>query len=203
MHLSEYTHQVTKSHHPTTRLSPEFALLGLLDQSSAHGYKLHLKLIEQLGEIWHCSLSQTYNILTRLEARGYIEGKTQAQDKRPDKRELHLTPAGRERFESWLGEVSDGSVHAIRLEFMTRLYFLHARSPQLAIQMIDAQMAAIQKYLATLKSELHEIHEDQFFNRLGMSLRISQLETLVTWLETIKSQLPIRVQSNIMKRTAG
>jgi len=156
-----------------------------------------------LGEIWHCSLCQIYNILTRLETQGYIQGKTQEQEKRPDKREIRLTSAGRERFESWLREVSACSVHAIRLEFMTRLYFLHARDPQSAIQMVEAQMVALQKYLAYLKNELYEIHKNQVFNRLGMSLRISQLETLVTWLETSKNQLPNRVQSNIMNRKAG
>jgi hypothetical protein len=114
-----------------------------------------------------------------------------------------LTLAGQERFETWLGEISACSVHAIRLEFMTRLYFLHARDPQSAIQRVKAQTATLQKHLEHLNGELREIPESQVFNRLGMSLRIGQLETLVTWLETIKNQLPIRVQSNIMKRKAG
>jgi DNA-binding PadR family transcriptional regulator len=184
---------VTKSRHSSTRLSPEYALLGFLDQSSAHGYELHRKLVEELGEIWHCSMSQTYNILTRLEAQGTIEGETQAQDKRPDKRKLHLTPAGQVRFETWLGELSACSVHAIRVEFMTRLYFLHARDPQSAIQMAETQIAALQKHLERLTSELQEIPESRVFNQLGKLLRISQLGTLIPWLETCKKQLPIHV----------
>ena len=181
---------MTKSRYSTTRLSPEFALLGFLNQSTAHGYELHQKLIDELGEIWHCSLSQTYNILTRLEAQGYIEGKTQAQEKRPDKRELRLTPAGRERFETWLGELTACSVHAIRVEFLTRLYFLYARDPRSALQMVEAQTIALQNYLEHLNGELQEIPESRVFNQLGMSLRIGQLETLVSWLETCKKQLP-------------
>jgi PadR family transcriptional regulator, regulatory protein AphA len=194
---------VTNSHRRAGGLSPEFAILGFLNQSSSHGYELYQKLVTELGEIWHCSLSQIYNILTRLEAQGYIEGKTQAQEKRPDKRELRLTAAGRERFEIWLAELSACSVRSIRTEFITRLYFLYTRSPQSAIQMMDAQIAALQKYLATLKSELHNIDEDQVFNHLGLLLRISQLETLITWLETSKYQLPILGQSDILKKTAG
>jgi DNA-binding PadR family transcriptional regulator len=138
-------------------------------------------------------MSQTYNILTRLEAQGTIEGETQAQDKRPDKRKLHLTPAGQVRFETWLGELSACSVHAIRVEFMTRLYFLHARDPQSAIQMAETQIAALQKHLERLTSELQEIPESRVFNQLGKLLRISQLGTLIPWLETCKKQLPIHV----------
>lgn len=51
----------------TSGLSPEYALLGFLERPPAHGYELHQRLLEHLGEIWHVSLSQTYNILTRLE----------------------------------------------------------------------------------------------------------------------------------------
>lgn len=175
----------------TSGLSPEFALLGFLDQSSAHGYELHQRLLTDLGEIWHCSLSQTYNILTRLENQGFVEGRPHPQDKRPDKRELRLTKTGRERFESWLGSLSACSVRAIRVEFMTRLYFLHARNPQASLGMIDAQIEALQNHLQGLNNHLADLPEAQIFNRMGMSLRISQLETLVGWLESCKTVLPI------------
>lgn len=128
-------------------LSPEFALLGFLSQSPAHGYELHHRLVSELGEIWRCSQSQTYNILSRLEAQGFIEGTPHPQEKRPDKRELRLTEAGRARFESWLGTLSPPSVHAIRVEFLTRLYFQNARNPQAALGMIDSQIEALQAHL--------------------------------------------------------
>lgn len=178
-----------ESHRRRSGLSPEFALLGFLDQSPAHGYELHQRLMTDLGEIWRASLSQTYNILARLEAQGYIEGMTQAQEKRPDKRELRLTPAGRERFESWLGRLSACSVRAIRVEFMTRLYFLHSRDPQAALGIIDAQTAALKTYIACQRGRMAEIPRCQTFNHMGMSLRISQLESLAAWLEACKSAL--------------
>jgi PadR family transcriptional regulator, regulatory protein AphA len=180
--------------HPrrTSGLSPEFALLGFLDQSPAHGYELHQRLITDLREIWHASLSQTYNILTRLETQGFIEGTTRSQENRPDKRELRLTSSGRERFENWLSSLSACSVRAIRVEFMTRLYFLYARNPQAALAMIDAQISALQKYVYHLHSQLAELPQDQTFNQLGMSLRINQLESLAAWLESCKRTLPLR-----------
>jgi PadR family transcriptional regulator AphA len=159
-------------------------LLGFLDQSPAHGYELHQKLVEELGEIWHASLSQTYNILTRLEAQGFIEGTIQAQEKRPDKRELRLTDAGRERFETWLHALSACSVRAIRVEFMTRLYFLYARNPDDARQAIETQIDALKNDLIHLNNKKLALPAGRLFNQMGISLRIRQLETVVNWLET-------------------
>lgn len=188
------TNKTSSARPRTSGLSPEFALLGFLDQFPAHGYELHQRLITELGEIWHASLSQSYNILARLEAQGYVEGTTQTQEKRPDKHELRLTAAGHERFEFWLAALSACSVRAIRVEFMTRLYFLHARNPQAALAMIDAQIAALQSHLSYLLRRMEDLPENQTFNRLGMSLRISQLETLAAWLESCKSVLPLHSQ---------
>lgn len=172
-------------------LSPEYALLGFLEQSPAHGYELHQKLLEQLGEIWHISLSQTYNILNRLEEQGLIQGTTQEQEKRPAKRCLRLTAAGKRRFETWMASPSACSARAIRVEFMTRLYFLSARSSADALAAIQAQTEALQEHIIRLKERLNNINSGQIFNRMGMSMRIRQLEVLVESLNECKAQIPI------------
>lgn len=174
----------------TSGLSPEYALLGFLEQSPAHGYELHQKLLENLGEIWHTSLSQTYNILTRLEEQGFIQGTTQEQEKRPAKRRFRLTAAGKRRFEAWMSSISACSVRAIRVEFMTRLYFLYTRNPADALEAIQAQIEALQAHIIRLKERLNNIDSGQIFNCMGMSLRIRQLEVLVESLNECKTQIP-------------
>lgn len=176
----------------TSGLSPEYALLGFLEQSPAHGYELHQKLLEHLGEIWHASLSQTYNILTRLEEQGFIQGTTQEQEKRPAKRRFRLTAAGKKRFEAWMSSISACSVRAIRIEFMTRLYFLYTRNPADALEAIEAQTEALQSHIVRLKERLSNIDSQHIFNCLGMSLRIRQLESLVESLNECKTQIPIK-----------
>ena len=51
-------------------VSPEYVLLGLLNLQPAHGYALHERITQELGTIWHISLSQTYSLLNRLESQG-------------------------------------------------------------------------------------------------------------------------------------
>jgi DNA-binding PadR family transcriptional regulator len=163
-------------------LSPEYVLLGFLNQQPAHGYDLHHRLIEELGQIWHISLSQTYNILKRLEARGFIIGVVQTQEKAPPRRRFRLTPLGRRRFEEWLSAPSKPSARAIRVEFLTRLYFIYTTTPEAARDLIEAQIAQTQTGIARLTSVLAELPSDQTFNQLGLDLRLRQLTSVLDWL---------------------
>lgn len=170
-------------------LSPEYAFLGLLAFQPAHGYELHQRLETDLGQIWHISLSQTYNILNRLEAKEYIRGETQEQEKLPSRRIFKLSEAGRQRFEKWLRTPSGSSVRAIRVEFTTRLYFAHLMDEKLARRLIETQIAETSAGLARLRGQLAGVSEDQVFNRLGLELRIRQLASITEWLEECRRVL--------------
>jgi len=167
----------------TSALSPEYALLGLLAESPAHGYELHQVLAADLGQVWHLSLSHTYNILNRLETQGYIAGSLQEQEKLPARRLFHLTEAGRERFETWLGSTSGSSVRSVRLEFLTRLYFARRLDPPRARALIEAQISETRRGLERLHKLQESVPVGQHINRLGLELRIRQLESILEWLE--------------------
>ncbi len=85
--------------------------------------------------------------------------------------------------------ISACSVRAIRVEFMTRLYFLHARNPADALKAIETQIAALQSHIEKLKKRMNESDPQQIFNHMGMSLRIRQLETLVESLDECKARI--------------
>ena len=170
-------------------LSPEFALLGLLSQGPAHGYELHQKLTAELGQVWHLSQSQIYNILNRLEGKEFIRGTLQEQKKLPAKRLFHLTQAGQARFESWLSSPSRSSVRAIRVEFTTRLYFAYALDPGMASKLIEAQIAETRAGLQRLEARQSTLPPEQIFNKLGLELRVRQLTSILEWLATCHTTL--------------
>jgi DNA-binding PadR family transcriptional regulator len=180
----------TKSNY-TSSLSPEYALLGLLYQRPAHGYELHQRLVTDLGQIWHISLSQAYNILNRLEAHGFITGNLLEQEKLPSRRQFRLTDPGRERFEAWLQAPTGCSVRAIRVEFTTRLYFANMIAKERAFSLIKSQIAETQGGIERLQKDLTSTPEDQTFNRLGLELRIKQLGSIIDWLSTCKRAIGI------------
>jgi PadR family transcriptional regulator, regulatory protein AphA len=171
-------------------LSPEYALLGLLAILPDHGYNLYQRLETDLGQVWHISLSQTYNILNRLQSQGFVGEILQDQEKRPSRRQFHLSPAGLQRFQTWLDTPTHDSVRAIRVEFTTRLYFVSILAPQQAHRLIDVQIAKTQAGLKRLNARMEELPAGQVFNRLGLELRISQLHSILTWLESCHNALP-------------
>ena len=178
-------------------LSPEYALLGFLAEHPNHGYELHLRLASELGQVWHVSQSQVYNILKRLESQGDITGTIQEQEKLPSRMLFELTPAGRRRFEDWLNTSSGSSVRAIRVEFITRLYFASRGGGSKAEALIDAQIEGTSRGLARLQEILDGLPPQQVFNRLGLELRIKQLTSILEWLERCRSV--VHQQSNLLK----
>jgi DNA-binding PadR family transcriptional regulator len=168
-------------------VSPEYVLLGFLNQQPAHGYALHERITQELGTIWHISLSQTYNLLNRLESQGYIAGIAQEQDKLPARRKFGVTSAGRRRFEDWLSVSTEPSAHAIRVEFLTRLFFALAISPASAQNVIDQQIVRTQDGLVQLQAQLTELPPEQTFNRLGLEFRVRQLMSIAHWLEECRT----------------
>lgn len=170
-------------------LSPEYALLGLLQSSPAHGYELYQKLSSDLSQVWHISLSQAYNILNRLESQGFIAAERLSQEKLPARRSFRLTPQGEERFERWLGETSLTSVRLIRLEFLTRLYFARWRGAVFARSIIERQREEVQHGLDHLRSSFSQVPEDQLINQLSLDLRIRQLESIAVWLQTCQQEI--------------
>jgi DNA-binding PadR family transcriptional regulator len=164
-------------------LSPEYAFLGFLALQPAHGYDLHQRLTTELGQVWHVSVSQTYNILNRLERQGFIAGTVQEQAKRPDRTRFRLTAGGRRRFETWLRGVSPGGqARMVRLEFTTRLFFAKALHPELLPAIVEDQANEIRGRLANLQSLQADLPVEQVLNRQSVQLRLRQLTVLLDWL---------------------
>lgn len=167
--------------HVITR-SPEHALLGFLYAQPNHGYNLHQQLMAELGHVWRVSQSQTYSILKRLKSQGLISSTALEQEKLPPRQVLRITPAGRRRFKEWLETPTRSSVRAMRLEFITRLYFAHKLFPNMLQMMLEIQSDAIVAALSRLERSRTGLPPEQTFNRLSLELRIRQLRSVRDWL---------------------
>jgi DNA-binding PadR family transcriptional regulator len=166
-----------------SRLSPEYVLLGFLYKNPSHGYELHRRLLGDFGNIWHASQSQTYNILKRLESQGHITSTNVEQEKLPPRQLLFITEKGRKRFYEWLMAPTKSSVHAIRVEFVTRLYFVRQYYPETTLDMISIQIEMVKAGLNELHEDLAQLSDSQTFNRLALDLRIELLTSVISWLK--------------------
>ena len=169
-------------HHIGT-LSPEMALLGLLYDEPGHGYDLHRKVINDLGQVWHLSQSQAYSILKRLEAQSDVSAIKVSQEKLPARQLLQITEQGRKRFLEWLEASSGGSTRAIRMEFVTRLYFIQQYMPEKLAEAFDRQRLEVQTNIQNLEKARMKLPKEQIFNRMSLDLRLKQLHTVLEWLD--------------------
>jgi len=172
----------SKPHHIGT-LSPEMALLGQLYGEPAHGYDLHRKVVADLGQVWHLSQSQAYSILKRLEAQGEITAEEIPQEKLPPRQLLHMTSKGRDRFLTWLETPSGGSTRAIRMEFITRLYFISQYFPDKLAHSFELQRLEAKTHIKRLEKNRSELPAGQVYNRMSLDLRMKQLKTTLVWLD--------------------
>jgi molybdopterin-binding protein len=172
--------------------SPEFALLGFLYLQPSHGYELHLRLLKELGYIWNVSQSQTYNILRRLEAQGFIKSKVVKQKVLHPRYLLTLTLPGRLRFETWLKTPGGSSVRTIRLEFTTRLYFARQTGILKLQDMIDLQVAEVRTSLRQMESLLADMPPSETYNRLGLEYQIFQRKSILDWLDACRQTLNLQ-----------
>jgi DNA-binding PadR family transcriptional regulator len=164
-------------------LSPEMALLGLLYEAPGHGYDLHRKVVTDLGQAWHLSQSQAYSILKRLEMRGEISMEEVLQEKLPPRQLLHITDQGRRCFLDWLDAPSGGSTRAIRMEFVTRLYFLNLYFPEKLIAAFERQRSEIETHIRRLEAMHADLPAEQIYNRMSLSMRLKQLRLVLEWLD--------------------
>jgi PadR family transcriptional regulator AphA len=168
-------------------LSPEPALLGFLRDGPLHGYDLHKQVTQQLGPVWHLGLSQMYAILKEYERRGWIKIIVVAQDSRPARKMLKLTPAGRRAFDAWLAQSARG-LREFRVDFFARLYFARAAGRPALRQFLQHQIAATSQERAALE---HHAAASEFGN-VVRSFRLAQLDTILEWLETYRAENSIR-----------
>ena len=166
-----------------SELSPKFAVMGFLYLRPMHGYELHKQLETSLRDVWHISQSQSYAILKNLEKEGWLTVTRQPQEKRPDREVLALTEVGKNRFESWLTAPTPASARAIRVEFITRLFFASNLSETLRLRLIREQEDAIRLDLEKLSRRLSALPVDQIYNRMGVDLRVRQLRSVLKWVE--------------------
>ncbi len=146
---------------------------------------------DEFGGVWHTSQSQTYNILKRLVSQGYVKSTCVEQENLPAKQLLTITERGSQRFEDWLNHPTDSSVHAIRVEFITRLYFIRLYFPARTGEVLSAQLHAVETGLTDLNKSLDDTPQEQMYNRLALELRIQLLGSVIHWLnECERSFIP-------------
>lgn len=176
----------------------EWAVLGLLVVSPAHGFALAKELAAsgRWGRIWTVPRPLVYRALNTLEASGLIS-MDRAEESRlgPRRAVYQATIAGRSAFAQWL---SKPVVHYrdARSQLLLKLGFLWLREES-AEPLLRAQLAVVEPMLKGLR-EKRAVAEG--FDRTLALWRIESAQALVRFVEGLTEENALAGRSASVKR---
>src|SRR3954449_12641694 len=174
----------------------EFAILGLLQQSSMHGYELRKELAQLLGGLRSISFGSLYPALKRLHAAGYIA--TAAPDPkallpadappltgRRGKIVYTITAEGKERCHELVSQTGpeaydDGGLFGVRLAF-----FRHTAADA-RLRILEGRRRTVEQQREGLRSSLARTRER--LDRYTLELQRHGLDSVdreVRWLSEL------------------
>lgn len=160
------------------------AILALLAKEPAHGYELRQRLETALGPAGGAlNPGHVYVTLSRLERGGLVreERRSRKRSARTTARRVYeLTPAGRERVETWLNDLTWAKVAPV--EFHLKLVSAAATGLADPAALVDAQRLELLRRLRELQDLARNQQEGSAGSLLieGAALR---LQADVRWLE--------------------
>jgi hypothetical protein len=83
------------------------------------------------------------------------------------------------------------NARSVRLEFLTRLYFIQQHAPGKVPSIYQAQYNEVLVSVERLETLLAHLPPEQIYNRLSLDLRLRQMKLIREWLEDIRSQIHI------------
>ena len=104
------------------------AVLAALLEGESSGYDLAKDFDASVANFWMATPQQLYRELDRLAEEGLIKARIVHQERRPNKRMLSLTEAGREAIQEFTGRAPKPSV--IRDELMVKVQAADAGNAQ-------------------------------------------------------------------------
>src|SRR5262249_28561453 len=172
----------------------ELALLGLLRARPHHAYELHQELQRNaaLGFVWRLKQGHLYALLAKLEEAGYVASSVELRGTRPPRKMLRLTARGHEAFSRWLEQPVEHG-RDFRLAFLAKLYFATQEGGMAVGTLLARQRAACHTWAADLARQVQAVSLAPPFQRLVLQFRSSQLEAILSWLDTCESTLAPRV----------
>jgi DNA-binding PadR family transcriptional regulator len=162
----------------------ELAILGLLKESSMHGYQLKKRLSDTLGSFWRVSYGSLYPALKRLQRDGAVEMTLPREEVGRRKNVYRITDKGEELFATLLERAGQDATEDNG--FQVRLAFFRYLKPETRIRLLERRRAVLEGRGSTLKESLQSYKEriDSYTLSL-MNHELSATESDIRWLDEL------------------
>ena len=129
----------------------EHAILGFLEYRPMTGYDLKKYFDQSIAHFWSATQSHIYKALEDLEKDGYVEYQVIPQEDKPNRKEYHITPAGRSELRRWL--TAPLSPEPVRESWLIQIFFSSLSTDKEIASLFEARMKEIQERVRVYKEE--------------------------------------------------
>ena len=166
-----------------------YALLALLADGEAHGYRLLKEFHRRIGPFWHPNIGQVYQVLHDLAERGLVARRDVRSGTRL-RRLFRLTPRGARALRVWLAR-RPAWPPPLRDELLIRLLAAEPAGRDALLEQVGRQEAEYRRYLELVREDAARPSED-VTRRLAQEAATSLTEAYLQWLERCRTLLAER-----------
>ncbi len=173
------------------------AILGFLEYQPMTGYDLKKYFDQSIAHFWSATQSHIYKALEGLEKDGFVEVKLIRQEDKPNRKEYHLTEAGRAELHRWV--TTPLPLGIVREAWLIQLFFSHASSNDEIVALLKARAKDLQAQLDTLRNKAQASVEENAANigierlrllwQMTADYGIAYYEFELKWIETAVKQV--------------
>jgi DNA-binding PadR family transcriptional regulator len=138
------------------------AILGFLDYQPMSGYDLKKFFDQSVAHFWSSTQSHIYKALETLESEGFVESKIIPQEGKPNRKEYHLTEAGRAELRRWV--VTPLPLDSTREAWLIQIFFSHASTNEEIVALLQARAKGIRARLEAFHTEIQASVEENAAN---------------------------------------
>lgn len=171
-------------------MSIKYAILGLLNYTDMHGYRIKEHIEKNFGHMWSINFGQIYPNLKELENEGYITMRElkPSDDGGPHKKLYSITERGEEELLRWLAQSPERPM-LIRDSFLLKFAFFGFGETGKALSIIDEQIELFEEQLVRRKNNHARWEQHGVYVRLLAELGITQNEMYLEWLRRARKEV--------------
>ena len=183
-------------------MSIKYAILGLLNYSDMHGYRIKEHIEKNFGHMWSINFGQIYPNLKDLEEEGFINMLEVAPSENggPQKKLYSITEKGIDEFSRWLAE-SPKKPMLIRDPFLLKFaFFGFGKDDQAMKKILDEQIENFEVQLKRRQINRKRWERQGVYVRLLAELGVTQNEMYLEWLRHARTEIEKSLKGTVLKK---
>jgi PadR family transcriptional regulator, regulatory protein AphA len=182
-------------------VSIKYAILGLLNYSDMHGYRIKEHIEKNFGHMWSINFGQIYPGLKELKNEGLINmlELTPSENGGPHKKLYSITQKGKDEFSRWLAAPPQKPM-LIRDPFLLKFAFFGFGEDERAMKIMDEQIEIFEAQLKRRQINRKRWERQGVYVRLLAELGVTQNEMYLEWLRHARTEIEKSLKGSVRKR---